>query len=125
MEDLLTRTARLRRPRLMIEAARHAEPHYKRDRDLPGLLGCKPPRGAALNDLLEMEKGYEALRLGNRARYRAGRHVAVLSALMAEDRALRQALSDKDHMKASGMDALRPATKAASASATAGSISGA
>lgn len=93
MEDLSTRVTRLRRPRLMVEAARLAEASYRRDRDLPRLVGDSPRKGSALMALLEMEAGCEATRRSNRARYRAGRHVAILSALMAEDRVLRQTVA--------------------------------
>ena len=101
-------TMPLIRPRLMVEAARAGAALYQRARDLPGVLaGAMPGLGNAsqatvLARLTEVEHACEDLRRGRSPAYRPGRHVQVLSALLAEMAA--------GQAKASGSEALRVAT---------------
>lgn len=88
MTDPLSLFAALRRPRLMIRAARIGAPDYRRERDLRRLLG---PAGAlspdrALPALLDAEARAEATRMAGDAAYSIARHVDLLIALMAEAR---------------------------------------
>ncbi|WP_323042209.1 DUF6477 family protein [Gemmobacter sp.] len=88
MTDPLSLFAALRRPRLMIRAARIGAADYRRDRDLRRLLG---PAGAsaperALAALLDAEARAEATRMAGDAAYSIARHVDLLIALMAEAR---------------------------------------
>lgn len=78
----------LRRPKLLIRAARFGLAEYNRDRDLKRLLGQSPapsPR-AALDRLVEKEAVLEDHRQTGAAAYSAARHVEVLIALIAESR---------------------------------------
>lgn len=88
MTDTLSLFAALRRPRLMIRAARIGVADYRRDRDLRRLLGAAaslvPER--ALAALLDAEARAEATRMAGDAAYSIARHVDLLIALMAEAR---------------------------------------
>ncbi|WP_136635581.1 DUF6477 family protein [Pseudooceanicola onchidii] len=90
MEDLTTRLSRLHRPRLLVDAAREGQALYDRNRDLSMLLGRVPGHGAAVMQLFDMEAAQETARRGRRG-YRVRRHVAILTALVAEHSALRSA----------------------------------
>lgn len=85
MEDLTGRLNRLKRPRLLVEAARQAQPLYDRRRDLPPLLGDLPRSGAAIVQLLDLESAHDAARRSGSRTYRAAAHVAVLIALIGEN----------------------------------------
>ena len=81
--------APLRRPRLLIRAARAGQGAWRRDRDLPRLLGnATLPGAATVMRLLRAEEAWldRARREGHGA-YSLERHVAVLIALLAEIRA--------------------------------------
>lgn len=88
----MTETLRLfeaiRRPRLMIRAARLGLAEYRRDRDLRRLLGAIPGPDRALTALLEAEAQAEATRQSGDAAYSIAAHVDLLIALMAEARLL-------------------------------------
>jgi alkylhydroperoxidase family enzyme len=111
MQDIQTRLAALRRPALLIRAARMGQADYRRDQHLPRLLGygALPSHGAAVIALIEIEADLDARRTAGDAGWSAARHVEVLIALMAEARLLRAA-SEAAQAKASGISALRPAT---------------
>jgi len=88
MTDLTQALAALRRPRILIRAARAGMAEYRRDRDLKRILrqvraaaGCHP-----LRSLIAEEKRLEAVRASGEATYSIQRHVAVLTALIAEAR---------------------------------------
>lgn len=78
--------ADLRRPRLLIRAARFGLAAYRRDRDLRRLLhnAVTPGPAAALTQLVEMEEHLEGARTTRSEGYSTAHHVAVLTALMAE-----------------------------------------
>lgn len=83
----------LRRPRLLIRAARHGLCDYRRDRDLRRLirLATLPSPDRALRALLAEEAEIERSRQAGEARYSVGRHIEILIALMAELRLLPRA----------------------------------
>ena len=80
----MTRT--LRRPRLLSRAAAAGAAIYRRERDLVRLMPRLFGKGAAalLPALAEAEAACEADRKGGVATYSICRHVALLSALLAE-----------------------------------------
>ena len=93
MNDLTTRLDALRRPRLLIRAARAGQMEYNRNRDLKRLMRADaPPAPArALARLMDLEAELEETRQAGDAAYSLGRHVEILIALMAEARLLRRA----------------------------------
>lgn len=80
----------LRRPRLLITAARFGLSDYDRSRDLPRILNSAPPRAASavIEQLISEEAGLEESRRAGMATYSVMRHLDVLIALMDEARRL-------------------------------------
>lgn len=80
----------LRRPGLMIRAARAGQAGWRRQRDLPRLLRCDfCPSHSRAAQLLRQEEGQlNEARLKGEATYDLQRHVLVLIALLAEINAL-------------------------------------
>ena len=72
--------ATLRRPPLLLRAARHGLALYRRERDLRRMKGP----GRAIGALLAAEAEAEARRVEGDARYDVMRHIAILAALIAE-----------------------------------------
>lgn len=104
----------LRRPALLLRTARFALRGYRRERDLPRILGAAAPVEAARTlDLLQWrEAQFETRRRDRAGGYLPSAHVAVMAALLAE---LRRAGTDAPmppcpQAKASGIEALRSAT---------------
>ena len=97
--------ATLLRPKLLIETARIGARMYQRKRDLTAALaegGAAPVLdGAILARLSAAERDCEEMRRMRSPAYRPGRHVQVLSALLAE--------AGAGQAKASGSEALRVA----------------
>ncbi|MBK4217799.1 hypothetical protein JJJ17_17840 [Paracoccus caeni] len=82
-------TVGLRRPGLLIRAAREGQSGWRRSRDLPRLLhqeGC-PPVGACLPRLRAEEEVQNHARLTRQAGYDMHRHVMLMIAILAEMRA--------------------------------------
>lgn len=90
MTQLPTALATLRRPRLLVRAARFGLGDYRRERDLARLLQGGRPGGSAavLWRLMELEERIEETRRSGSASYSVGRHIELLIALMAEARLL-------------------------------------
>lgn len=88
MTDAPATLARLRRPALLIRAARAGLAEYDRARDLRRLLprAGQPAPGRALAALVEAEALADADRRAGRAGYSVVRHVGLLVALLAEAR---------------------------------------
>ncbi|MBE9635470.1 DUF6477 family protein [Salipiger mangrovisoli] len=88
MQDLQSLLGALRRPRLLVRAARYGAADYRRDAHLPRLMGpgCPPRHAAALLRLLDMEADLDASRRDRAASYSAARHVEVLAAIIGEAR---------------------------------------
>ncbi len=91
MQDLLTQLSNLRRPRLLIRAARIGADTYRRESRLPRLLGygVMPRTGPALVRLMAMEADMNAQRENGDACYSVAAHVELLTAVMGESRLLR------------------------------------
>ena len=88
MTDFRTLLADLRRPRLLVRAARFGLADYRRDRDLRRLLPAMAAADRALPHLFRTEESIEATRRNGDASYSVARHIDVLIALMAEARLL-------------------------------------
>lgn len=88
MTDFRALLAEMRRPRLLVRAARHGLQDYRRERDLKRLLGRQAPVSpeATMARLLSEEELVEATRRTGDARYSIARHIDLLIALMAEVR---------------------------------------
>ena len=88
MTDLLDRLRDLRRPRLLIRAARHGALDYNRDRDLRRIMRAEslPGPSRVLPRLMDLEAEIERTRKAGDSSYSIARHVDVLIALMAEAR---------------------------------------
>lgn len=93
MKDILGLLNDLRRPRLLIRAARIGAQDYRRNPHLNRLLGygALPRPGAALMRLGEIESELNERRHADDAAYSVSRHVEVLTAMMGEARILREA----------------------------------
>lgn len=92
MTDFRTFLADLRRPRLLIRAARHGLQDYSRDRDLRRVLGHPATLSPehTLASLIEREGAMEETRRSGEAGYSIARHIEVLIALLAEAHLLPQ-----------------------------------
>ena len=86
MQDITTMMTDLRRPRLLIRAARLGKQDYLRERHLRRLLPQRAlPRPAeAVMRLFEIERDMNEQRLMDDAGYSLPRHLDVLIALLAE-----------------------------------------
>lgn len=91
MTDLLRFLETLRRPRLLIRAARFATTDYARSRHLSRLLGADAPDRALviLTRLIALEATLDHDRLCDDAGYSVSKHIEVLAAIMAEARRLK------------------------------------
>lgn len=90
MTDLASLISNLRRPRMLVRAARHGLQDYRRDRDLrrflePALM-LAPER--AVEGLMAQEALAEGARIKGDAGYSIARHIELMIALMAEVRLL-------------------------------------
>ncbi len=90
MTDLIQLLSSLRRPRLLIRAARFGIADYNRDRDLKRLMRvpAAPSPQRALSRLISDEAVLEENRASGDASYSVAKHVDILIALMAEARLL-------------------------------------
>lgn len=90
MTDILAQLTTLRRPRLLIRAARFGQADYNRTRDLKRVMRLShlPTPAKALTQLIDEEARLEETRRMGEASYHVTRHVEVLIALMAEARLL-------------------------------------
>ncbi|MEO0912620.1 MAG: DUF6477 family protein [Pseudomonadota bacterium] len=86
MSDIQTTLTHLRRPKLLVRAARLGADLYKRERDLRTALGAEPPHRQTLGALLAAEDTMEAVRKSGNGAYSAEKHIRVLTALIAEAR---------------------------------------
>ena len=87
--------ALIRRPRLLVRAARFGIEEYNRNRDLRRILRGEalPGPSDALPRLIDMEAAQEDTRKRGDASYSIARHLEILIALMAESRLLRGTMS--------------------------------
>ncbi len=96
MLDLQTLVSTLKRPGLLVRAARFGLDDYRRDVHLRRILKTEPlPRtGAALMRLMDKEAELNDMRRAKSAEYNPTLHISVLTAIMGEARIL-QATSGK------------------------------
>ena len=90
MSELFSLVTQLRRPRLLIRAARAGLTEYNRTKDLKRLtrLADAPSPDRALKMLMDEEARIEETRQSGDAAYSLTRHIELLSAMMAEARLL-------------------------------------
>jgi hypothetical protein len=90
MTDLIQLLSTLRRPRLLIRAARFGMADYSRERDLKRLIRepSAPTPVRAVSRLMSEEAALEENRTSGDASYSVARHVDILIALMAEAKLL-------------------------------------
>jgi Family of unknown function (DUF6477) len=90
MNDPIARLTNVRRPKILVRAARAGVTDYRRERDLKRFM--RNPKAispdAVFETLLAEEARLEDVRTKGDATYSAQRHVAVLTALIAEARRL-------------------------------------
>ena len=86
MQDIMTQISQLKRPDLLVRAARFGIDEYSRTRHLPRFINVDPmpSPGQALVGLFDYERSVNADRLARRGGYDAGHHIQVLVAIMAE-----------------------------------------
>lgn len=98
MKDISTRLREMRRPPLLIRAARIAAQDYCRDPHLGRVLGADraPRAAAALMELLDIEAALDVSRRKREAGYTVGQHVAVLTAVLGEARLLAEASAETE-----------------------------
>ncbi len=90
MTDCRTMLASLRRPRLLMRAARFGLGEYRRERDLRRCVpGHTSPEDTVFS-LMSVEARLEATRVTGDAGYSIARHIEVLIALLAEAQFLRR-----------------------------------
>ncbi|MEM7242770.1 MAG: DUF6477 family protein [Pseudomonadota bacterium] len=79
-------TPPIRRPRILVKAAKIALDHYERDAGLARLLKLRktPDPDVALARLSEVEDALNTERLQGAATYSIERHIQILTALLAE-----------------------------------------
>lgn len=86
MLDLKNLVTTLKRPRFLVQTARIGLESYKRERDIPRLIG--PQKSSQIGEtimlLLDEEKEYEAQRKCRAAFYSYAHHIELLTAIMAE-----------------------------------------
>lgn len=86
MSDFRKALADLRRPRLLLRAARFGLSDYRRERDLRRLIGGSASPERAVTQLLSEEGRLEENRKSGDAGYSIAHHIEVLIALLAEAR---------------------------------------
>ncbi|MBB95782.1 MAG: hypothetical protein CML68_14470 [Rhodobacteraceae bacterium] len=93
MQDLLSMVTALRRPRLLVRAARCGAADYRRDRHLQRLLGygTLPRPAPALMKLMDLEGDLDHQRRTGDTAYSLVRHIDVLIAVMGEAQLIRSA----------------------------------
>jgi Family of unknown function (DUF6477) len=83
MSDPRSLLATLRRPRLLMHAARFGLAEYRRDRDLRRFVSSPATPEATVSSLISVEARLEATRVAGDAAYSVARHIEVLIALLA------------------------------------------
>jgi len=86
MSNYQSKLSTLKRPKILIKAARIASQTYRRSRDLSGVLGYSYPTSESLirQKLFDLEHMINQKRRLGDASYDLKTHVQVLSALLAE-----------------------------------------
>jgi hypothetical protein len=90
MTDCRTLLETLRRPRLLMRAARFGLGEYRRERDLRRYVATAASPEDTVSSLISVEARLEATRVSGDAGYSVARHIEVLIALLAEAQLLRR-----------------------------------
>ena len=90
MTDCRTMLDTLRRPRLLMRAARFGLAEYRRERDLRRYVAAVVSPEDTVTSLMTVEARLEATRIAGDAAYSVARHIEVLIALLAEAQLLRR-----------------------------------
>jgi hypothetical protein len=90
MTDCRTLLSTLRRPRLLMRAARFGLSDYRRERDLRRYVERAGSPEETVTSLMTVEAGLERTRIAGDAAYSVARHIEVLIAILAEARFLRR-----------------------------------
>ncbi len=90
MTDCPTLLATLRRPRLLMRAARFGLGEYRRERDLRRYVDRVTSPEETVTSLMTVEAKLEATRIAGDAAYSVARHIEVLIAILAEAQFLRR-----------------------------------
>lgn len=90
MSDFRVMLSNLRRPRLLMHAARFGLGDYRRERDLRRLVQTATSPEVTVPQLIAVEERLEATRVAGDASYSVARHIDVLIALLAEAQLLRR-----------------------------------
>ena len=90
MTDCRSLLATIRRPRLLMRAARFGLQEYRRERDLRRYVGNTASPEDAVTSLMTVEARLEENRIAGDAAYSVARHIEVLIALLAEAQFLRR-----------------------------------
>lgn len=90
MTDCRSLLATLRRPRLLMRAARFGLGDYRRERDLRRYVDHAASPEETVSSLMSVEARLEATRQAGDAAYSVARHIEVLIALLAEAQFLRR-----------------------------------
>lgn len=87
MLDLKTQLTNLKRPKLLVRAARIGLKDYRRKRHLARILGGTVPTraSAVVMQLFDLENFQNSQRKTRDAAYSAARHIEILVALIAEN----------------------------------------
>lgn len=104
MLDIQTLVSQLKRPKLLVRAARFGLDDYKRERDLLRVLKCMriPRPGDAIMQLLDVEAALNERRVARDATYMLSQHIDALTAIMGEARLL-QASAARPQQAVSGI----------------------
>lgn len=91
MLDIHSMLAQLKRPTLLVKAARFGVDDYRREAELAHFLGQSTQTRPAevLIQLLDLERSLNEKRTGHDALYSYSDHIRVLTAIMAETRLLK------------------------------------
>lgn len=94
MTDVMGILTNLRRPRLLVRAARHELQDYDRKRDLKRIAGSAPSNSSAalIAHLVDQEEQLETTRQSGCATYSIAKHIEILVALMYESKLLPRGL---------------------------------
>ena len=90
MTDCSTLLATLRRPRLLMRAARFGLGEYRRERDLRRYVASAASPEDTVTSLIAGEAQLEATRVSGEASYSVARHIEVLIALLAGAQLMRR-----------------------------------
>lgn len=112
MKDVLSQVAALKRPQILVRAARFGLDDYSRGRHLSRCLKRDDPPGpgAALVELLGIEKQLNSDRVTKSGCYQVAKHIEILVAIMAEAQLFRTLHQRPAHPISSGKAALRSVT---------------